>query len=149
MYKEEVAAEVVNEVREDPNAWKIEHTRKCEVFNEWCLQNGVQYTKIKYPGYFEGGLVGVQATAPIEHREAFISVPYKMLMTVEAARRHPVLSPILRDNPQLFSEAQKGDWEQLTLVIYLCYEFMKGEESFWKPYIDLMPDTTFFCEWPL
>ena len=59
MYKEEVAAEVVNEVREDPNAWKIEHTRKCEVFNEWCLQNGVQYTKIKYPGYFEGGLVGV------------------------------------------------------------------------------------------
>ena len=70
-------------------------------------------------------------------------------MTVEAARRHAVLGPILRANPQLFSEGQKGDWEQLTLVIYLCFEFMKGEDSFWKPYIDLMPDTTFFCEWPL
>ena len=63
--------------------WKDEHRRKCLIFNEWCHSNGVVHPKIEYPAYFEGGLVGMRATEPIEHREAFISVPYKMLITVK------------------------------------------------------------------
>ena len=70
-----------------------------------------------------------------------------MLMTVERARRHPVLGRVIEENPEVFSEEEKGDWEQLTLVLYLIYEWQKGEESFWKPYIDLMPDVKFFCHW--
>ena len=31
--------------------------------------------------------------------------------------------------------------------MYLIYEYQLGEESFWKPYLDLMPDVTFFCHW--
>ena len=91
--------------------WKVEHTRKCEVFNEWCRSNGVKWPKVEYPSYFEGGLVGVKATEPIEHREAFISVPYKMLLTVDAAQKHPVLGKIIKENPQLFSIDGKGCWE--------------------------------------
>ena len=59
--------------------------RKCEIFNAWCAENGVLKPKLEYPAYFEGGLVGMRAKQPIEHREAFISVPYKMLITVESA----------------------------------------------------------------
>ena len=104
--------------------------------------------KIEYPAYFEGGLVGMRAIAPIEHREAFLAIPYRMLMTVVAAQQHPVLGPIITDNPQVFSHEQReGDWEQLTLVFYMIYEHQKGEDSFWKPYLDLMPDTKFFCHW--
>ena len=103
--------------------------------------------KLEYPAYFKGGLVGVRATAPIMHREAFLSIPYKMLITVDGAQRHPVLGPIIKANPQLFSEEEKGDWEQLTLVLYLIYEYNLKEESFWKPYIDLMPNVKFFCHW--
>ena len=47
-----------------------------------------------------------------------------------------------------FSEDEKGDWEQLSLIVLLMYEYLKGEESFWKPYLDLMPDVKFFCHWP-
>ena len=89
----------------------------------------------------------MKATEPIEHREAFLSVPYKMMMTVDGAQRHPVLGRVIAENPQLFSEDQKGDWEQLTLALYLIFEHQLGEESFWKPYIDLMPDVKFFCFW--
>ena len=128
--------------------WKVEHTRKCEVFIEWCRSNGVKWPKVEYPSYFEGGLVGVKAIEPIEHREAFMSIPYKMLMTVDAAQKHPVIGKIIEENPQLFSEDEKGDWEQLTLSLYLIFEYQKGEDSFWKPYIDLMPDVTFFCHYP-
>ena len=62
-----------------------EHGRKCQVFNDWCEANGVKRPKIEYPAYFEGGLVGMRATAPIAHREAFLGIPYKMLMTVAGA----------------------------------------------------------------
>lgn len=76
-----------------------------------------------------------------------MAIPYKMLMTVDGACRHEVLGPIIAENPQLFSSEEKGDWEQLTLALYLIYEYQKGEDSFWKPYIDLMPDVKFFCHW--
>ena len=29
----------------------------------------------------------------------------------------------------------------------IAYEWQKGEDSFWKPYIDLIPEITFFAEW--
>ena len=73
---------------DNDESWKDEHRQKCEVFNEWCRVNGVQLPKIDYPGYFKGGLVGMKAREPIAHRESFISIPYKMLMTVDGAKRH-------------------------------------------------------------
>jgi len=84
--------------------WKVEHGRKCEVFNKWLDDEGVIMPKLQYPAYFEGGLVGVSATAPIKHRESFLAIPYKMLMTVDGANRHEILGPIIQENPQLFSE---------------------------------------------
>ena len=79
--------------------WMEEHGRKCQVFNAWCQANGVKQPKVDYPAYFEGGLVGVKAIAPIAHREAFLGIPYKMLITVAGAQRHPVLGPIIIENP--------------------------------------------------
>lgn len=34
-------------------------------FNAWALKNGVIMPKLKYPGYFEGGLCGVLCQAEI------------------------------------------------------------------------------------
>ena len=34
------------------------------------------------------------------------------------------------------------------MTLYIIYEFTKGDDSFWKPYLDLMPDVKFFCHWP-
>ena len=102
--------------------WKDEHMRKCQVFNAWCQENGVLMPKLEYPAYFEGGLVGMRAAQPISHREAFIAVPYKMLLTVEKAQKHPILGQVIQEHPKLFSQEQKGDSEQLTLAVYLIYE---------------------------
>ena len=43
---------------------------------------------------------------------------------------------------------ENSDAEQLTLTLFLIYEYQKGADSFWKPYLDLMPDVKFFCHWP-
>ena len=55
--------------------------------------------KLEYPAYFEGGLVGIRAKEPIEHRESFLAIPYKMLMTVERAQNHEVLGRVIAENP--------------------------------------------------
>ena len=70
-----------------------------------------------------------------------------MLLTVDGALQHPVLGPIIKNNPEIFGEEYTGDWESLILVTYIMYEFTKGEGSFWKPYLDLMPNVIFFCHW--
>ena len=69
---------------------------KVEAFINWCKKEGVVYPKLEYPAYFEGGLVGMRVKEDIEHREGFISVPYKMWITVGKAQAHPVLGDIIK-----------------------------------------------------
>ena len=104
--------------------------------------------KVDYPALFAGGLVGARAERPIEHREAFMSVPFHLIISVESARAHPLLAPVLSDNPHLFCARWRGDHEQLTLTVCLLYEYLRGAQSFWKPYLDMLPDVRLFCLWP-
>ena len=72
--------------------FKTEHQRKAKVFMDWCTEGGMIFPKLEYPAYFEDGLIGVRALDKIEHRESFLAIPYKFLMTVQMAQKHPVLS---------------------------------------------------------
>ena len=69
-----------------------------EVFNSWCEREGVVMPKLKYPAWFDG-LLGIECTDEIKHRESFMFVPMKMLMTLGKARNHPVLGKIIEQNP--------------------------------------------------
>lgn len=122
--------------------------KKYEIFMEWCFKNGVKIPKLEYPAMFEHGLVGVRAKEEIEHREAFLYVPFKLLITMEVAHKHPVVGHVFRENKELFSK-EHDDYEQLTLAVFMLYEYQKGYESFWFPYLNLLPDVEFFCNWSL
>jgi len=52
---------------------------------------GIIYPKITYPDFFEGGLVGGRVNAPIEHREAFLFVPYSVTISIQKCLKDPVL----------------------------------------------------------
>jgi hypothetical protein len=120
---------------------------KCARFVKWCADVGIVCPKIEYPGFFDGGLVGALVKQPIKHREAFLFVPFDVIISVDKCHRDPLLGPIYTSHPDLFSE-ENYDWEQLTLTVFLMRERQKGQLSFWAPYIDLMPDVTFFCDLP-
>ena len=83
---------------------RLEHQKKCKVFTEWCAKNGIEYPNQEYPAYFDGGLVGVRALAPIQHREAFLKVPFKCIMSIDKAQNHPELGKVINENPELFGE---------------------------------------------
>lgn len=55
--------------------------------------------KLEYPAVFDQGLVGVKAKEDIEHREAFLYVPFNMLITMELANTHPKVGHVFRENP--------------------------------------------------
>lgn len=71
---------------------------KREMFVEWCKREGFIMDKVKWPAFFgregdpdEKKLLGLQAKERIEHRESFMSVPMKTIMSIEKARNHPIL----------------------------------------------------------
>lgn len=76
-----------------------------------------------YPAYFEGGLIGVRATEPIAHRQAFISVPSKCLVTLDMVKEHEQLGPIIDENPDWFD--LEGGEEGLvnTFMLFLLFEW--------------------------
>lgn len=59
--------------------------------------------KLEYPAFFEGGLLGARVKQEIRHREAFIYIPFKLLLSLDYARSHPVLSQVIKENEYLFS----------------------------------------------
>ena len=67
--------------------------------------------KLQYPAYFEGGLLGMKCTEDIQHHEGYLYVPYKMVMSVAKAQKHPVLKKIMDENPDCFDKGTNCDWE--------------------------------------
>ena len=115
----------------------METSDKYSRFNAWCAENGVIGPKLQYPGRFGDGLIGVKCTADIAHREAFLYIPYKMLMTCDFAVNIPQLKPIYEEDPIFWKT--NPEWEQTILTLFLYWEFLKGTDGFWWPYLDLLP----------
>ena len=91
----------------------------------------------------------MRATQAIEHRESFMSVPFKLSLTFDKAQSHPILSRVFSENQDLFKQDKKNNATQLTLMVNMIYERLLGDESFWKTYLDMLPDVKLLCFWPL
>jgi hypothetical protein len=85
--------EVVLEVPDHADTLEMENLirQRCIKFNQWCKDVGILHPKITYPAFFEGGLVGCMVNSPIEHREAFLFVPFSATISVEKCLNDPVL----------------------------------------------------------
>lgn len=103
--------------------------------------------KLEYPAYFANGLLGVGVKKDIEHREAFLAVPNKLLMSLKKARADKVVGTLLEAHPEAFAEDENDDWEQFILCLFIFYEMTKGRDGYWYPYLRLMPDVEFTSSW--
>jgi hypothetical protein len=59
--------------------------------------------KLEYPAYFDGGLLGTKVKEDIEHREAYLYVPYKLMISVKDTQNHEILARLITENPEFFS----------------------------------------------
>ena len=96
---------------------------KYVAFANWCSANGIVYPNQEYPATFDGGLVGVRATAPIKHREAFIYVPFQCLVTPSKVRKDAQLGPIIEENLEWFDDKEGEEGSANTFLIFLLHEW--------------------------
>ena len=57
--------------------------QKTQRFMSWCKDIGIICPKIEYPSFFDGGLIGAKVKEPIQHREAFLYVPQKAIISLD------------------------------------------------------------------
>ena len=72
-------------------------------------------------------------------------MPNKCIISTETARNSPI-GHLFESHDGLF--ATNFDRDQMILVVFLIYEKLKGEESFFHPYIDMVEAETLAAYWP-
>ena len=114
------------------------HARFCQ----WLKDNGSIFDKVEYPAVFGQGLVGARLLEDLGRNEAFIFVPNRCIMSTEHARKTPLGALFeLDEHKNLF--VTNTDRDTVILIGYLIYERLKGSESFYQPYLDMVD-----CPWP-
>mgnify|MGYP001613702281 CR=1 FL=1 len=72
-------------------------------------------------------------------------IPNSCIISVERVRQCDELKSIIKSNPDIFKTHPDAD--QLTLTLFLMYESLKGENSFWYLYIKVMGEADLACFW--
>lgn len=112
--------------RKSTNASAAERLANIETFYKWASENGIQYDVLKisqFPGYD----LGLEATRDIKAEDQLISIPRKLMLSEENLDKD-------------FRQTQFDSMSNLKLAYALMLETL-NLQSFWKSYIDLLPDT--------
>ncbi|WP_224366323.1 SET domain-containing histone-lysine N-methyltransferase [Hyalangium versicolor] len=99
-------------------------------FLRWLEQSGARISKIHIVTP-EGAERGVRALADIAPGETLLRIPRSHVLTVEDVRASEI-GRLLDDHAQL-------DEERTYLSAFLLQERERGEDSFWKPFLDMLP----------
>jgi hypothetical protein len=119
---------------------KEKHNPKHKLFLEWCFEHGLKWTGIDFPAYFgdKGELRGVVATRDIKPYEVVMAIPNKLLMTSAKAREDKSLAKMFGEETETFGEDETGEYN--VLMAYLIRERLKGPESFFFPFLNLVDE---------
>ncbi|KAK4886511.1 hypothetical protein RN001_002782 [Aquatica leii] len=129
--------EVIIEIQLLENGNELMHTSKNRLsaailskFTNWIVDNGATFDGLKiseFPGYE----LGLMAERDIKQSSLIITVPKKLMITIDIAKKSE-LRRLIEKDPLL------SNMSNVTLAMFLLLEKFK-ENSFWKPYIDILP----------
>lgn len=100
-------------------------------FYEWAREHGAQFDGVEIQQFprFE---LGLMAGKDFRCGEQFVTIPQRMILSIENASETVLdvlaLLPVLDAMPNV------------RLAFALVVERLNGGDSFWKPYIDLLPE---------
>jgi hypothetical protein len=142
----EAAAEGAMSARAEQAKWKAvvqgeDEDQLRQAFVEWLSANGARYPKIDWPSCnTESGIRGGIAKEAIATGECMIEIPVHLMMSPVAAFADPVVGHILSSVKDLLY----GD---LMLCVYIMHEMRKGKESFYYPFLKILPEPGNISEW--
>ena len=109
------------------------------MFTKWAEENGAIKPKLEYPHFTPEGEVGFRLLEDINFREAFVMVPYKLILSSKDLLKHEVLGPIYKRYRDCFDKHRQNHWKYNILIIALLYQMTLGKSSFWYPYLRILP----------
>ena len=142
---------------------QLEQEKKYVKFNQWCKENGVVNSAVRYPVAFgeDGQLVGIAARREIGFNEAYLYVPMKVIICASKVLKSEI-GPIIdkyinafnnksstrqnqgQDKSLTANERSITTTQHLIIIFFVLHEMSKGEDSFWHPWFDVSekPDVT-------
>ena len=114
-----------------------------EVFIRWLEDNGARFPKVVWPSRATvGGVRGAVATGDIATNEPMMWIPHKLLISPPVARSSPHIGHVFIENERFFH----GD-DDLLLATYCMYEESRGKDSFWYPFLAMLPRPGSISDW--
>ena len=110
-------------------------------FIDWLKSHGATFPKLIWPALNEAGVKGGIARETIESDEVMMNIPIQCMITPEAAFADKVVGPILKQHERLLY----GD---LLLTVYIMHEHLKGDRSFYYPFLRTLPTPDTVTMWP-
>ena len=103
------------------------------LFKTWLTDNGAKMDKIDWPSVDTiEGCRGARATSNIRANEVMMEIPINLMMRVDLAFEDPKIGRLLSSSQDLL----RGD---VLLCVYIMSECLKGNESFYAPYLAILP----------
>ena len=129
--------DVLSQINESENIEDKEFIFKNDIidiyskFKIWLNDNGAIYPNIEFPiAYLKGRKIGCKTTKKIDQNSAILYIPYKLIIDSSKIEVNTTLPSLSRHN------ATK-------IAYFLMKEIDKGQESFYKPYINLILSNNF------
>jgi len=112
-------------------------------FVKWLTDNGAKFPKIQWPARNTvGGVRGTVALDDIATDEHMLEIPTALMLSPPRARASPEIGHVFEENPALFA----GDDDRV-LAAYMVFERLRGADSFWAPYFDVLPMPGSIADW--
>ena len=113
---------------------------------EWLIEHGAVFPKLEWPSFATvSGVRGVVALDDIAPGEKMIFVPQKLMITPPLAEASAELGDVYAACPAVFGTENHGR-DDYILCVYLMHH-MLDPESFWRPYLDSLPEPSSCSDW--
>lgn len=114
---------------------------KRKIFLRWLIDNGAKFPKIQWPSLeTESGIRGAIATSMIATDEHMIEIPMHLMISPPIIFRDREIGSILYE----MRDVLYGD---LILCVYMMHEMSKGKDSFYHPFLNILPEPGNVSEW--
>ena len=111
------------------------------VFFEWLKENGAVSPKLELRQVSKDNRIMI-ATKDIHERETILHVPKKLLITIEVAKQSDLVK-------QLSEKSGDDEIYRNDLLTLFILEEKNNPNSFWKPYLDILPSGQSFNSVPI
>lgn len=114
-----------------------------EEFLAWLRENGAQIDKLDWPSRATiSGVRGAVAVVDIEPNEPMLEIPQSLMIYPSVCFGCAALQPVYQAKWHFFTAD-----DDLVIAVFLMHERLRGKDSFWHPYLQILPVPGGIGEW--